>query len=124
MTDESSGADTAVPTVRYADRRPSFPEGGPGPVVEPRRTVADFVDTSTSQLSESPGSSPKTVAIDCGTVVFRESEAGAALKTFDSNDLGIGFTRSATYGKGHISGISKGRRIDLILKVLSDVWVY
>lgn len=54
----------------------------------PFRTRAVRADTSTSQTSVSPGSRPRTVATDCGTVVLRDSEPVTARKVFDSNRAG------------------------------------
>lgn len=87
-------------------------EADPGPLV----TVADRVETSTSQFSESPGSNPNTVATDCGTVVLRDSDRGAARNTRDSNSRGMGDSRRAITLRLLDHGLTRGRRIDLILK--------
>ena len=84
-----------------------------------RVTLADLPSTSTSHTTESPGSSPRTVATGDGTVVFNDSVVGAARKTFDSNALGTATRSNRSILHGHISGLSEGRRIDLILKYAS-----
>jgi transposase len=91
-------------------------EGPPGELTDLRRTIATRPETSTSQTSESPGSSPSTVATDCGTVVFNDSELGAARKTFDSKERGIVYLGRANNTSGHKTGLSRGLRLDLCLK--------
>jgi transposase len=88
-----------------------FLEGGSDSI-----TVADREGTSTRQTIESPGLSPSTVATDSGTVVFSESEAGEALNALDTKDSGIRLPDIPRRAVGHNSGLSRGRRLDLILK--------
>jgi hypothetical protein len=88
---------------------------------EDLRTTADRPVTSTSQDSESPGSSPKTVATDCGTVVFSESEPGDALNALDSKAFGIRSPDLHRRAQGHKYGLSSGRMIDLNLKYIRSM---
>jgi transposase len=78
-------------------------------------TVAERDSTSTVHSILSPGPSPKTVATDCGTVVFRDSEPGEALNALDSNDVGKRTSKQAMAEGGHKNGLSKGRCLDLRL---------
>lgn len=80
------------------------------------RTTAERLGTSIVQTTESPGSSPRTATTSDGTVVFSESVDGAARKTFDSNAFGTHYAPGLSRTSGHISGLSRGRRLDLILK--------
>jgi hypothetical protein len=119
----------AGPGVVDAPARPVLPESEainpqtrveedplPRPGGVPFETDAVRDSTSTAQTRVSPGSSPSTVATDCGTVVFKESEAGEALKALDSNDFGNVSTPCGGNHRGHKSGLSRGRRLDLIIK--------
>jgi transposase len=83
---------------------------------DPRRTIALLEPTSTSQDNSSPGSSPSTVATDCGTVVFKDSDPETARNSFEVNRFGTHYAPGYGRSRGHISGLSRGRRIDLILK--------
>jgi transposase len=83
---------------------------------EPLRTTADLVETSTSHTNESPGSSPSTVATDCGTVVFNDPEPDTARNALDSKFFGKSASSTEVRRSGHISGLTRGRRLDLILK--------
>lgn len=80
------------------------------------RTTADRDETSISHTIESPDSSPSTVATSDGTVVFSELVAAAALNTLDSNSFGIHYAPGKARTRDHISGLSRGRRKDLVLK--------
>ena len=84
-----------------------------------RVTLADREATSTSQLSASLGSRPSTVATEIGTVVFSESDRGDARNTWEREVFGIG-NSTPRKAIGHISGLSRGRRIDLIIKYRAD----
>ena len=105
--------DEIVGDLRFLAAAPSAAVGG---APEPFRTTADRPTTSTSQESESQGSSPKTVATDCGTVVFSESEPGEALNALDSKAFGIRSSDSPRRVQGHKNVLSRGGCVDLILK--------
>lgn len=81
-----------------------------------RVTRAERSATSTSQTSVSLASKPSTVATDCGTVVFSDSDPATALKSLDSNRFGTHYAPGRGRSPAHISGLSRGRRIDLAYK--------
>lgn len=83
---------------------------------DPRLTTTDRDWTSTDQTRESPASTPRTVATDCGTVVFRESEPDCDRNALDSNSFGIATFPEWRSANGHKSNLYRGRRLDLILK--------
>ena len=64
----------------------------------PFETIAVLDATSTSQTNRSPGSSPKTTAADCGTVVFSESDPATARNVLDSNLVGMELARDDLAG--------------------------
>ena len=78
--------------------------------------MAERAPTSTVQVRTSPASSPSTVATACGTVVFREPDPETALKARDSKLFGTFAPVAVNRHLDHISGLSRGRRIDLIVK--------
>ncbi len=79
-----------------------------------RVTLADLPPTSTSHTTVSPASRPRTVATDCGTVVLSDSDPATARNNFDSNRVGTHYASGQARVPGHISGLSKGRRLDLM----------
>jgi len=83
---------------------------------EEDRTNAVLASTSSSQTSVSPASSPSTVATDCGTVVFNDSDPETALNALDSNVVTMGRPKPLNYNEGITLGLSRGRRLDLVLK--------
>lgn len=85
------------------------------------RTRAVPACTSTDQQIESPASSPRTVATACGTVVFRDSEEDCDRNAFDSNSFGMSLFPEWRGARGHKTNLSRGRRLDLILKYRTQV---
>jgi hypothetical protein len=98
------GDDVSTPTQRRRDLRAL----GPGSAANPLETEAVRASTSTDQTIVSPGSSPSTVATDCGTVVFNEPEPATARKALDSNFVGISPSSSRNKAKGHKVGPQVG----------------
>jgi transposase len=79
-------------------------------------TTAERAPTSTVQVRVSPASSPSTVATACGTVVLREPDPETALNARDSKFFGTSASVAGNTQRDHKNGLSRGRRIDLIVK--------
>lgn len=105
--------------VSRADQEPTAPVQLRSELAVPdgdRVTLADRAATSTSQTMVSLASRPSTVATGCGTVVLSDSEPATDLKSLDSNRFGTHYAPGRGRSPEHISGLSRGRRLDLILK--------
>lgn len=85
-------------------------------VLSDLRTVAKPARTSTVQRSESPASNSNTVTTACGTVVLSELDPATALNARDSTVCGRMTTTARDDANSLKCGLSRGRRIDLILK--------